>query len=412
MALERVNFPRLKADLEALGRIGRTPEGGVSRPSFSDADLEARRWFLGRLRDAGLVPHVDGAGNIFARSAEGPPAGPVVLIGSHLDSVPNGGMYDGALGTLAGLEVVRVVRERGLRPNRPLEVVAFTDEEGAYGGFFGSYAVTGVLTAEMVRAQQDAGGLRLIDAMARHGLNALDALGARRDPAEIHAYLELHIEQGPILERLGIPIGIVEGICGIRRFRVTFRGRADHAGTTPMDARQDALVAAADCVVRARRLGLGAAPNGRATVGVLQVDPGVANIVPRRADLILELREQDPVALELLSAQGQEAARAAAEAWGVGVEIEPGLRIDPVPMGPPVRAAIGAAAQALGLRAHAMPAGAGHDAQVVGRVASAGMIFIPCREGRSHSPLEHAEDRDCENGANVLLNAALRLANA
>ena len=409
MGVERVNFPRLKADLEALGRIGRAPGGGITRPSFSDADMEARRWFQGRLREAGLEPRLDGAGNITARSGDG--GGPAVFLGSHLDSVPNGGMFDGALGTLAALEALRVVRERGLRLKRPLELVAFTDEEGAFGGFFGSYAFTGALTPEMVRAQQDVRGLRLADAMARHGLDAMRAPAARRDPAGIHAYLELHIEQGPVLERLRLPIGIVETICGIRRWAVTMRGRADHAGTTPMDARKDALVAAADLVVRAHRLGLEAAPHGRATVGVLRADPGVANIVPERAELILELREQDPAALEALAARGAELAAAAARAWGLEVEIAPLLRIDPVPMAPAVQAAIAGAAQALGLKAHRMPAGAGHDAQVVGRVARAGMVFVACRDGRSHSPLEHADDAACENGANVLLHAALALAN-
>ena len=408
MGVERVNFPRLKADLEALGRIGRAPGGGITRPSFSDADMEARRWFQGRLREAGLEPRVDGAGNITARSGDG--GGPAVFLGSHLDSVPNGGMFDGALGTLAALEALRVVRERGLRLKRPLELVAFTDEEGAFGGFFGSYAFTGALSPEMVRAQQDVRGLRLADAMARHGLDAMQAPAARRDPAGIHAYLELHIEQGPVLERLGLPIGIVETICGIRRWAVTFRGRADHAGTTPMDARKDALVAAADLVVRAHRLGLEAAPHGRATVGVLHADPGVANIVPERAELILELREQDPAALEALAARGAELAAGAARAWGLEVEIAPLLRIDPVAMAPAVQAAVAGAAQALGLKAHRMPAGAGHDAQVLGRVARAGMVFVPCRDGRSHSPLEHADDAACENGANVLLHAALALA--
>jgi N-carbamoyl-L-amino-acid hydrolase len=409
MAVEHVNFPRLKADLEALGRIGRAPGGGITRPSFSDADMEARRWFQGRLREAGLEPRVDGAGNITARSGNG--GGPAVFLGSHLDSVPNGGMFDGALGTLAALEALRVARERGLRLKRPLELVAFTDEEGAFGGFFGSYAFTGALTAELVQAQQDVRGLRLVDAMARHGLDALQALTARRDPAAIHGYLELHIEQGPVLERLGMPIGIVEAICGIRRLAVAFRGRADHAGTTPMDARKDALAGAADVVVRAHRLGLEAAPHGRATVGVLRAEPGVANIVPERAELILEVREQDPGALEALAGRGAELARAAARAWGLEVEIAPLLRIDPVPMAPAVQAAIAGAAQALGLKTHRMPAGAGHDAQVVGRVARAGMVFVPCRDGRSHSPLEHADDAACEHGANVLLNAALALAN-
>ena len=406
--VERVSFARLRADLEALGRIGRGPGGGITRPSFSDADMQARRWFMGRLRDAGLEPRVDGAGNISARTGDG---GPAVFLGSHLDSVPNGGMFDGALGTLAALEALRVVRERGLRLKRPLELVAFTDEEGAFGGFFGSYAFTGALTAEMIRAQQDVRGLRLVEVMGRHGLDAMEALRARRDPAAMHAYLELHIEQGPILERLGVPIGIVEAICGIRRFGVSYRGRADHAGTTPMDARKDAMVAGADLVLRARHLGLEAAPHGRATVGIFRVEPGVANIVPERAELILEVREQSPAALEALAGRGTELARSVAAAWALEATIEPLLRIDPVPMHPAVQAAIATAAGGLGLMVHCMPAGAGHDAQVMGRVARAGMVFVPCRDGRSHSPLEHAEDAACENGANVLLNAALALAN-
>jgi N-carbamoyl-L-amino-acid hydrolase len=407
--VERIVFPRLKADLEALGRIGRTADGGVCRPSFSEADMEARRWFQARVREAGLEPRVDGAGNITARLGG---EGATVFLGSHLDSVPNGGIYDGALGTLAALEALRVVRERGLRPKRPLELVAFTDEEGAFGGFFGSYAFTGVLTPEMIQAQQDAQGLRLTEAMARHGLHALDALAARRDPAGIHAYLELHIEQGPILERLGVPIGVVEAICGIRRFRVAFHGRADHAGTTPMDVRQDALVAAADFVLRVRRMGLEAAPHGRASVGVLHVEPGVANIVPRRAEMILEVREQAPAALEALAGRGAALAVEVARAHDLRVETMPGLRIDPVPMDPTAQGAVGAAAEALGLRTHRMPAGAGHDAQVMGRVTRAGMVFIPCRDGRSHSPAEYAEDAACQQGASVLLNAALALADA
>jgi N-carbamoyl-L-amino-acid hydrolase len=409
MAVERVNFPRLKADLEALGRIGRGPGGGITRPSFSDADMEARRWFQGRLREAGLEPRVDGAGNITARSGNG--GGPAVFLGSHLDSVPNGGMFDGALGTLAALEALRVARERGLRLRRPLELVAFTDEEGAFGGFFGSYAFTGVLTADDITKARDSTGLRIADAMGRHGLDAMQALTARRDPGQIHAYVELHIEQGPVLEARKISIGVVDAIVGIHRYGITFRGRADHAGPTPMRDRKDALLGASDLVLQGRDLALtSGSPASRITVGVVQMNPGVANIVPAEAYLTYEIREQSAELLRLLAEKSQGLAADIAKAWGLEVSIETILQIDPVPLAKEVKAAIAAAAEELGLSHLRLPAMAGHDAQVVGRVAPAGMIFVPSQDGRSHSPLEFTSDEDVERGANVLLLTLVKLA--
>ena len=274
----RIDLARLKADLEALGKIGATPDGGVSRPSWSDADLAARRWLLDRIAAAGLTARMDPAGNIFGRWQEG---GPVILVGSHLDSVPNGGRYDGALGVLAGLECLRRIKEEGMHLRHPLELVAFTDEEGAFGGFFGSQAFTGDLRAEEIPHIKDTGNQRIVDALARHGLDASLAPGAHRDPRDIYAYVELHIEQGPLLEAEGVPIGVVETVTGIHRLLVTFRGRADHAGTTPMDGRKDALLAAAVLIQKGRELVVAQGTVwSRMTVGVLQVKPGVANIVP------------------------------------------------------------------------------------------------------------------------------------
>lgn len=411
MGVERVDFPRLKADLEALGRIGRTPEGGVSRPSFSDADMAARAWFLGRLRDAGLSPRVDGAGNIFARTPEGGgTGGSVVLLGSHLDSVPNGGMYDGALGTLAALEVLRVVRDRGLRPRRPLELVAFTDEEGAFGGFFGSYAFTGVLTAEMVRAQQDASGLRLEDAMARHGLNAMDALGARRDPAEIHAYLELHIEQGPVLERRGVPIGIVEAIVGIAQADLRFRGRADHAGTTPMTIRRDAFLGAAEFAVRARELVRARGTrHSRLTFGVVEVRPQVPNIVPFEARLRQELRDIAPERLWRLAAGTRRLAARVARRRHLALEWQEVFRHRPVQLAPRLQGLIREVCRDRGLAALRLPSGAGHDAQILAAVTEAGMIFVPSQGGRSHRPDERTAWPALGRGVDVLLHTLHRL---
>ncbi|MBI2457904.1 MAG: Zn-dependent hydrolase [candidate division NC10 bacterium] len=404
----RVNLGRLKRDLLELGAIGRAPEGGVSRPSWSDADMEARRWLLERIAAAGLEARVDAAGNIFGRWQ---PGRPVVMVGSHIDSVPNGGIFDGPLGVLAGLECLRRIREEGIRLRHPLELVAFTDEEGAFGGFFGSYAFTGVLKAGDIPSIRDSKGLRIVDAMARHGMDAMRAPEACRNPAEIRAYVELHIEQGPVLEAQRIPIGIVEAIVGIRRYGVTFRGRADHAGTTPMKDRKDALLGAADLILRGRELVLALGTEAsRVTVGIIQVKPAVGNIVPAEASLTYELREQSGELLRSLAEKSRALATEIASARGLEVSIQTILEIDPVPAAEEVKAAILAAAEELGLTYLRLPAMAGHDAQVVGRAAKAGMIFVPSRDGRSHSPLEFTADEDVEQGANVLLLTLLRLA--
>lgn len=408
MRTTQINLARLKRDLEELGAIGRMPGGGVSRPSFSDADMEARRWLLARIAADGLEARVDAAGNIFGRWQSGDP---IVMVGSHLDSVPNGGMFDGALGVLTGLECLRRIKEEGMPLRHPLELVAFTDEEGAFGGFFGSYAFTGALKAEDIPSIRDTKGLRIVDAMARHGMDAMQAPSARRDPKQVRAYVELHIEQGPNLEAKQIPIGVVDAIVGIRRFGITFLGRADHAGTTPMMDRRDALLGATDLIHEGRELVLTQGTlASRMTVGVVQVKPGVANIVPAESFLTYELREVSGEVLARLADRSRALVESVAAAWGLGVSIETILDIQPVTLADTVKAAIVAATDELGLSHLRLPAMAGHDAQVVGRVAPAGMIFVPSKDGRSHSPLEYTSDADVERGANVLLLTLLKLA--
>ena len=404
----RVDFSRLRRDLDELGAIGRTPEGGVSRPSWSDADMQGRRWLLDRIAAAGLTPRVDAAGNILGRWQQG---GPAVLVGSHLDSVPNGGALDGALGVLAGLECLRRIKETGVPLRHPVELVAFTDEEGAFGGFFGSYAFTGCLEAKDIPDLTDSAGVRIIDAMARHGVDALQAPTANRSPEDIRAYVELHIEQGPTLVAKQVPIGVVDAIVGIRRFGITFRGRADHAGTTPMTDRRDALLGASDLIQQGRELVLAeGTPTSRLTVGVLQVKPGAANIIPAEVYLSYELREVSGAMLRTLADRSRALAADIATAWGLTVSIETVMDVEPVRLADEVQACIVSATEDLGIKHLRLPAMAGHDAQVVGRVAPAGMIFVPSKDGRSHSPLEFTADEDLERGANVLLLTLLKLA--
>jgi N-carbamoyl-L-amino-acid hydrolase len=407
----RIDLGRLRQDIEALAAIGRDPAGGISRPAWSPAHEAARAWLLDRLREAGLAVRVDPAGNVFGRLGEGTPSAPVVMTGSHIDTVPRGGPLDGALGVLAGLECLRTLASAPVRPGRALEVAAFSDEEGRFYGLFGSRAMAGTLDPVLAERLADPGGLALPEAMRRAGFDLARAPEARRDPREIAAYVELHIEQGPWLEADGVPIGVVEGIVGIRRFRLTFVGQPDHAGTTPMARRKDAFLTAAEYATKSRELVVRGG-QGRAvtTIGVVDVRPGVPNIVPERAVLLQELRDPDPAVLERLASRTLQAARRVARARGLVLEVEHLMRVEPVQMSPRIQSAIEATAAELGLPARRMPSGAGHDAQILAAVTDAGMVFVPSQGGRSHRPDEWTDWPALERGANVLLGTLLRLA--
>src|SRR5262249_55886428 len=280
-------------------RIGREPEGGISRPAWSPAFMEARRWLLDRGRAAGLGTREDAAGNVFVRL--GADAGPAGMTGSHVDTVPRRGPLPRALGGLAGVAGRRTRAAGGRRLARPVELAAFTDEEGRFYGFFGSRAMTGSLDAALAARLADPTGLPLPEAMRRAGFDLGRAHEARREPGTIAAYVELHIEQGPWLELEGVPIGIVEGIVGIRRRRGAFVGQAAHAAAPPMDRRRDAFFTAADYAVRSRELVVRTAPRAVTTIGVVEVRPGVPNIVPERAALLQEFRDVEPPVLDRLA---------------------------------------------------------------------------------------------------------------
>ena len=405
----RVSAERLAADFEALSQIGATPDGGVHRPAFSPAHLEARLWLGERIREAGLQFRIDSAGNHSALLACGPDHAATLLLGSHLDSVPNGGRFDGALGVLAALEVLRVVKEAGLSLPVHLEAIDFTDEEGTLVGLLGSAALAGKLSLQELQAPRG-GRAELLAGLQRAGLSESGLPGARRDPAGLAGYLELHIEQGPRLVNAGVDIGVVSAIVGICSYRLDFIGRADHAGTTPMLDRRDAGLGASEFILASRRLVLDEFPDCAINVGEARFAPGAFNIVPERASLALELRAPQADTFSRLETALLDLAGATAGSHRLGLEARFLGRHQPSPMGSLAQQAITQAADDLGLRSMVLVSGAGHDAQSLADLCPTGMLFIPSQAGASHSPREFSQWVDCQNGANVLLQSVLRMA--
>ncbi len=404
-----INADRLKQDFDALAQFGATGDGGVNRPCWSEAHLDAQRWWHNRAAEAGLQTRRDGAGNCSAilRSADANTR--TLLLGSHTDSVPNGGRFDGALGVLAALEAVRTIRESGLRLPVHLEVIDFADEEGTLVGLLGSSAVAGSLSAEGL-ARPRIGRDAFAAAMQRAEVTEAGLLGARRDPASLAGYLELHIEQGPRLAQSAVAVGVVTGIVGIRSHRLTYAGQANHAGTTPMDQRRDAALGAAAFTLTAREMVANDFAGCVVNVGQIFFRPGAFNIIPGQAEVWLEFRSPGIEQLAHLEVALLGLADVIARQFGLTLEAEPAGSCRPAPMSARAQAAVTAAAESLALSHTALPSGAGHDAQSLAGLTEAGMIFIPSRDGLSHSPLEFSAWEDCVNGANVLLRAAVTMA--
>lgn len=410
-----IDGSRLLGDLETLAGFGATTTGGVDRPSFSAADLAARQWLAAQGEQAGLHHRVDPAGNVWLRLDPEPGADaggePAVWTGSHLDTVPHGGRLDGALGVVAALEVLRALREARVPLRRPVQAVAFSDEEGAYLSFLGSRAAIEGLRVDDVEGLCGRDGDRLVDALATAGLAADELPAARIDPARVAAYVELHIEQGAVLEQRGVPLGVVTDIVGLARGEVVFDGRADHAGTTPLALRRDALRGAAGLLTELAGLPAAVgAPDAVITCGRLEVEPGADNVVPARVRLHLDVRDRDRGSLLALEAEVARRARQAADAHDLEVRVGWEPITDPVPLHPRLRALIAEVATDLGIEQHAMPSGAGHDAQVVARAVPTGMLFVPSIGGRSHTPEEATRPEDLVRGAQVLEQIVRRLA--
>jgi N-carbamoyl-L-amino-acid hydrolase len=401
----RVDGARVNRHLAELSRFGRNPQGGVSRVSFSPADVEGRRYAMGLMREAGLEVRVDPVGNILGRWEGSVPDARPLVMGSHIDSVPEGGNYDGDVGSLSAIEVAQTLREKGYVPRHPLVVAIWCDEES---GLTGSAGFVGNLPRERL-ASLGPDGTTLADRIRRIGGDPDRLDEARHAKGSLAGYLELHIEQGGTLDEAGVPIGIVLGIVGIHEHEVTFTGLANHAGTTPMDRRHNALLAASELVLAADRIVRSVPGRQVGTVGRLSVRPGAPNVIPGEVKMSVELRDLDMEKIESL----WKAIQAEAEAIAARREVSVSFATQPLAVAaltdPHFREVIAESAASLGLPTRSLPSGAGHDAQELARIAPMGMIFVPSVGGISHSPKELTRPEDVTNGANVLLQALLRL---
>lgn len=401
----RVNGQRIMDHLFGLAEFGKNAEGGVSRVAYSDADREGREYVRGLMRTAKLEVTTDAGGNLVGRRAGSANGLKPLLLGSHIDTVPEGGNYDGVVGSLGAIEVAQTLAENNLTTRHPLEVIIFQNEEG---GLYGSRAIDGELTAKefdiVSRSGKTIGeGIKFIGGDP-------DRLGeVRRQKGDIAGYLELHIEQGGILDAEKIDIGVVEGIVGINWWDVTIEGFANHAGTTAMNNRHDALLAGARFIEAVNRVVTSVPGRQVGTVGRISALPGAPNVIPGRVVLSLELRDLEAAKIKMIFEKIQAEARQIASDSGTKFDFKEINVNIPAPTDAGVRTLIADAARELGLTTKLMPSGAGHDAQDMARLGPVGMIFVPSVGGISHSPREFSRPADIANGANVLLHTLLKL---
>ena len=416
----QINRDRLLHDIVELGQIGLMSSedgGGLDRRPFSAAERSARDFFAARAEESGLVVSVDGAANLSARLQCGPANARTIMAGSHLDTVPHGGRYDGALGVLAALEVLRCVGEAGIKLPVHLEAIAFTDEEGRLGGMTaGSRALVGNLRRDdavrfVTNASAHPDDFAAMDNYTPNGISADGMLAAKRDLSDLAAFLELHVEQGPRLEYAGVTLGVVNAVVGRRSYEVTFRGRSNHAGTTPMNMRADALVAAARFITDAHDAVCNTFPTAVLTCGGITTGPNVFNVIPNYAQVMLEFRAADEATMAVLDSMVRRAATTSARANHVETTLTPTAKLAPCSMNGEIQLAIRVAAEKLGLRHMTFSSGAVHDAHSLAPHVPSGLIFVPSVGGLSHCPEEATADDDVVAGTNTLLQTILTLAN-
>jgi hydantoinase/carbamoylase family amidase len=405
----KINSERLRADFEELAQFGASPGGGINRLALSPEDLQARSWFANRIEEAGLEVNDDDAGNLGGVLPSPDENARTLLLGSHLDSVPEGGRFDGSVGVLAGLECLRVIQEAGVELPVHLEAIDFTDDEGCWRSLFGSRALTGRLTPEDVNdAGSDNAPFRA--ALTRAGIIPREVFNAQRPSDTLAGYLEVHIEQGSRLERANTEIGVVTGIVGRTTYDLVFQGQAGHSGTTDMYRRKDALRGASQFIVRAHDLVRERYGDGVFNCGNIAVKPGAFNIIPSEAHLTFEFRHVNEGLMAEMERALISAARESAAANGLTVSTEVVAQMPAVSMSGKVIQTVEQACDDLGLNHMRLVSYSGHDAQMLSLYTPSAMIFIPSADGISHNPREFTRWEDVVNGANVLLRTALRLA--
>lgn len=399
-----VNSDRLAQSIVSLAQIGQIPSGGVRRIAYSPEDIQARNLVQHWMLEAGMSVRIDTAGNIIGRYPGKFPQGPALATGSHIDTVPNGGRYDGAFGVLAGLEVVRILNERQMQLNHPLEVIVFTDEEGS---MIGSKAMSGRVNNDTAYYRRS-DGTNIQTCLERVGGNWYHIEQSRRSSEDMAAFVELHVEQGPILESLGKQIGVVEGIVGQRRYTITVKGSSSHAGSTPMHMRQDALVAASGVVLAVNRL---ATTPGQqvATVGRMEVSPNAANVIPGSVEMSLDIRDLSNLHIDNLMEQLQLNIEAIAADTQTQIQLQPFLHNEPALAEPNIQQTIVEICEDLGLSYTHLPSRASHDAQEIASFTNMGMIFVPSEAGVSHAETEYTSPEQCTQGVNVLLHTLIKL---
>jgi N-carbamoyl-L-amino-acid hydrolase len=391
---------RLLQDLDSLAQIGASPGGGVNRIAYTASDQQARRRVESQMRQLGLEVRTDQAGNSIGVYRGRAAQLPAIALGSHTDSVPDGGRYDGALGVVAALACVRALHAGDLHLRHPVEVINFAAEESPMGGTIGSRAMAGLLDPELVHAQAW-DGRPVATHLQSAGLDPETVFQARRPQGTLAAFLELHVEQGSTLEAAGLPVGVVQGIAGIRRYSATFQGVANHAGTTPMADRRDALVMAAPFIMAVRDTAVAHGIVG--TVGTLQLRPGAPSVIPGRVDLSVETRGLEERVLDEAEAELERRALEAGADFGCYSAKPPAMS------DPRLVAVLTEACDELGLPFRLMSSGAGHDAMCIAHIAPQAMLFVPSRDGISHSPEEYTDPESCVAGVRVLLTALLKL---
>lgn len=401
----RVNGSRLWDSIMETAKIGETPKGGINRLTLTDLDAKVRHWFIDRCREAGCEVHYDDMGNIFARRPGQNPSLPPIAIGSHLDTQPTGGKFDGIVGVLAGLEIIRTLNDANIQTNAPIEVINWTNEEGSRfaPAMLSSGVFSGFFDKKYAYERNDREGLNFLDELKRIGFLGEEPCGSHK----LSAHIELHIEQGPLLENEEKTIGIVTGVQGIRWYEVTVSGLECHAGSTPMRLRQDALVVAAKMIESIQTIGLAHGPDAVATVGLLEVRPNSRNVIPGEVFFTIDLRDPSDKNLEKMEAEIKKEFSKIVENSQVTYVLEETLYSPAVHFNKTCIAEVEKSAKALNYPARKMVSGAGHDSAYIAKAAPTAMIFIPCEKGISHNESERTEPAQVAAGTDVLLQVVL-----